>query len=666
MSNPSILNRVWGKQKGVVFISTKDRRRNSWRDHSFHWPEDKDKIADFVDKVGDDRDVYWAPAVFKGKIKKDGYPSRSKKDVKNLRYLYADLDTVHPSKCFIKPSIAWESSPGRYQAVWLLTRPVRPKDHETLNQRMTYAIGADKSGWDLTQVLRVPGTLNHKYVERPMVRVMWSRKIYYDPQELADSLPEIRSSEGIDMDEVDIELEDLRELVWVYKGIIGDKMMRMLFTPDSAIQEGERSDRLWELECRLLEAGVPVADVIRIIKVCPWNKFKGRRDEDKRILIEVLKAERSVKKVPLMITGGKDAGWETYAHFMGRHLSNPGWLIEGMWANASHGMIAGEAKTFKSTISREMAVSVASGLPMWDKFKVRNPGPVLIVQEENPPWVEQDRLIKIAQAKKLLEGRVHKVDDRLYVEFPEPLPIRILNNWGFDLTLEEHRNMLTEAIKEVKPVLLILDPLYLMLGDTDENSAQELRNVLQWLLHLKINHNLSVMVLHHWNKGGTGKSERGGQRMLGSATLHAWVDSAVYTSIRNVEENDVQIEREFRGFPKPENLVIRFSMSEPGKEPVYRVEWRSQREAYNLGGEMMMLEIVAANGSATATEIQKGANQSTSKVRRVMEEFVRMGLVTAQGGGRGRGKQRMFHITKAGKDYLKLEGGGIRDVEEVG
>jgi RepB DNA-primase from phage plasmid len=64
-----------------------------------------------------------------------------------------------------------------------------PQEAELLNQRLAYAMGADASGWDLTQLLRVPGTPNRKYLEAPVVKVVALRKMRYDPEELCAVLP---------------------------------------------------------------------------------------------------------------------------------------------------------------------------------------------------------------------------------------------------------------------------------------------------------------------------------------------------------------------------------------------------------------------------------------------------------------------------------------------
>ena len=78
--------------------------------------------------------------------------------------LWADLDEVDPESIKdYRPSIAWESSPGRYQALWLAAsgdfQGASWPGNE--NQQLTYYVGADRSGWDTTQLLRIPGWINH-------------------------------------------------------------------------------------------------------------------------------------------------------------------------------------------------------------------------------------------------------------------------------------------------------------------------------------------------------------------------------------------------------------------------------------------------------------------------------------------------------------------------
>ena len=114
-----------------------------------------------MELVSKGRDVYFAPVNFRG-------PRRAE-NAKKVSWVWADLDFVHPEKLKLRPTIAWQSSPGRYQALWELSEHVPAEDAAECGKRMAYAEGADKGGWDITQVLRIPGTRNFKYPSAPTV-----------------------------------------------------------------------------------------------------------------------------------------------------------------------------------------------------------------------------------------------------------------------------------------------------------------------------------------------------------------------------------------------------------------------------------------------------------------------------------------------------------------
>src|SRR4029077_17345333 len=123
-------------------------------------------------------DLYYSVAQFSQR-------GRKIEDVLPTRWLWADLDEVHPSSATalgLMPTVAIESSPGRFQALWRLSREVSVATLEKLNRGLTYALDADKGGWDLTQVLRIPGTRNFKYEGAPLVRLLWINEETYEPQ----------------------------------------------------------------------------------------------------------------------------------------------------------------------------------------------------------------------------------------------------------------------------------------------------------------------------------------------------------------------------------------------------------------------------------------------------------------------------------------------------
>jgi hypothetical protein len=118
-------------------------------------------------------------------------PQRTKEQAAPVRALYVDGDGAQVPDSLPPPTAVVRSSPSRDQFWWQLTHSIEPERAEALNKRLAYAMGADRSGWDLTQLLRPPGTPNRKYPDAPPVQLaMIDDALAYDPDELERILPE--------------------------------------------------------------------------------------------------------------------------------------------------------------------------------------------------------------------------------------------------------------------------------------------------------------------------------------------------------------------------------------------------------------------------------------------------------------------------------------------
>jgi hypothetical protein len=160
---------IWRSQPGDYFCISTKGITGAWHDEFFARSELRG-VRDYV-RANGDRNVYWCPHGFHER-------RRKKEHAATPTLLWADIDDGKLNR--IKPTVAIESSPGRYVGIWECDAPVT----EALNKRLTNYIGADKGGWDLTQVLRVPGTKNHKYDPAPRVKLLWDDGPGYRVQEL--------------------------------------------------------------------------------------------------------------------------------------------------------------------------------------------------------------------------------------------------------------------------------------------------------------------------------------------------------------------------------------------------------------------------------------------------------------------------------------------------
>ncbi len=162
---------------GYLKIAGGHRDKNVWHLRLLKYPGQLKEIEAQINAwAKEGLNTYFSPHLFSQAIARKEYALPS-------NVLCADLDTCHPSNLGRYgeplPDIVLETSAGRYQAIWLLDKQLAPDELEALNKRLSFGyadLGCDKSGWDIGQLLRVPGTPNFKHKPPQEVRIV-KRKI---------------------------------------------------------------------------------------------------------------------------------------------------------------------------------------------------------------------------------------------------------------------------------------------------------------------------------------------------------------------------------------------------------------------------------------------------------------------------------------------------------
>ncbi|MGX9924137.1 AAA family ATPase [Streptomyces sp. NPDC002248] len=568
-----VISPAWGKNRGYVFFPYIDRkkqeetglRRSGYNEtKAFRWPRDRDKILEHID-AHRDKDLYWCPVVFE-------YPERKTEYAMEEYALWADLDEVDPRQIDVdyQPTSAWESSPGRYQALWVIKNgnflgaswPGRE------NQRLTYYLGADKSGWDTTQLLRLPGWDNHKTEYKVKGKpapgkLLWANRGVYQTDDFED-LPEVEGAlETAQITEV---LE--REITSLDRSVVIDKIKLKLNQRARDIlyarsATGDLSDSLWYLMRCLADAGCSVAEIVAVVKSTPWNKFDGRADEWKRLITEATKAiaQRSEEVTEaLEEEQAPKAKPQRLAGFLA-DVKKPEWLVRDIAPKGTVGFIAGEPKSFKSWFALDLALSVATGARFLDQFDIVQPGPVLYIQEEDSAITVKDRTRKIWKGKavdkiRMTEGGELEWHPGNEAEFDPDIGIYIQE--GFVLSEGHWQEWLDYTLSEGldgKPyVLVIIDTLMNVAGDVEENKAQQMTTrIYKPLKILARKHEVAVRLVHHMVKGKENDNRRGGQKMLGSVANHAWSEDSLYLSR---SDKGVRMDVESKTVPESTHRII--------------------------------------------------------------------------------------------------------------
>jgi hypothetical protein len=586
----AVLTKIWGgDREGFVFLpwidgkanDKKSRRAGYHEGPAFEWPVDRDKIKAWLTSHPGD-DVYFAPCIFEDKrrIEQAAAPERA---------LWADLDEVNPNEYgvddIMRPTIAWESSPGRFQGIWLVDRPriglSWPGD---INHRLTMALGADQSGWDTTQLLRVPGRLNFKFEYKAanagksvQGELLWDTGRRFTCDEF-DGLPEVGVVDlgGQDVDLMDasvIEQVD-RHAVW---GSVRLKMPKVI-REYMAVRTGRQADDIgkdvaegrsgiqWQIMNELAVAGCNVAEIVAVIRPTVWNTFRERRDELKRLKIGAAKAIAKSKAADA--ADDADTGdaleevgpdkpelmWLATAMAVG--MRRPRWLVHNVWSDGGCGFIAGDPKSYKSWTALDLAVTVATGgnfLNDPGMYALGGARPFLYLQEEDSEIVVRDRLEMIVEGKcpeLHWHGRVSReVDGAVYWSPADGnIPLGFHVRAGFVASDVGWQQWLADMVVEGQFAGVIVDTLGTTAGDVDTDRAQDLMTkILRPMRQISHDTGAAICVVHHNRKGSGTNGERGGSRMLGSVALHAWVDDAMYLHSREVKAGGVthlRVERE--------------------------------------------------------------------------------------------------------------------------
>jgi hypothetical protein len=196
------LRATFGDEQGYLFVCANDLAEpdpdKRWHElGSYVYPLQLPKVLECIrDQDGRGRDVYIAAQLYRE-------PNGRRKDrVKICPSAWSDADAADPRRMRPEASVVLETSPGRYHGFWCAERAMTPTEGEALSRRIAYAYrssGADPGGWDLTQVLRVPGTRNYKHSDRPTVRMLKCDPTPI-PQEAFARLPQAPAAAPADKD----------------------------------------------------------------------------------------------------------------------------------------------------------------------------------------------------------------------------------------------------------------------------------------------------------------------------------------------------------------------------------------------------------------------------------------------------------------------------------
>lgn len=502
----TIMKKVWkhSSQRGLVWLPT--ITNISSKNPRFHEGHSLLSSDEDIPDYDPDVDSYWTPAV----ASKD---SRAASSYKAQRVLWIDCDDSYDDKILtsLKPSFLWETSPGHKQAIWLMKERVSPEEYSRsgLMGMLTMAVGGDKSGVDIGQLLRVPGSVHHKHGAH-QGRILGSSAVVCT------------------------------------RGMLLGRVAKALgFSPALASElgaddpYGDRSKLLWKFSRTAYELGINEELTFRLLRACHWNKWKG---EDQLLREDIHKAYEvggSTKEEDSQ-EENEELFWElSSTDQFGPSARKPiKWLVPKIIPQSGCGLIVSSPKIGKTRVAMEISLGLATGKnPLG--LSIKKGIPVGFFSLEDGEYLFSHRISERLDkdpGRQQYHWDGHITPD-LEWEPPRGMGLKVSFN-PIDLNDPKDKQRLYETILRYGLKFVVIDTLSMAIGKANVNDSSEMYSILKDVKTIAKATECAIMFIHHTRKRMFDKGESIQEMVLGSTALHAWSDFVMTLAV-NGEDSDL-------------------------------------------------------------------------------------------------------------------------------
>lgn len=212
------------------------------------------------------------------------------------------------------------------------------------------------------------------------------------------------------------------------------------------------------------------------------------------------------------------------------------WLIENLLPKNCLALLSAPPKHGKSMIALDLLTSVSSGANALGKFSVKMIGRCLYVAIEDTEKIIKNRVELFANAK-----GVDAKNLELYVYADQSLLI------DTDLGKQKFEAMLTSF----KPTFVVLDNLS-RIHSSNENSAQVMQTIFEYLQGIKRQFGLTLMVICHSGKDS---------KIRGSSQIDSYYEAGIFLRSNG---SGMLMDLTYRGYPSVKDIPYRINDNNNG------------------------------------------------------------------------------------------------------
>jgi hypothetical protein len=230
---------------------------------------------------------------------------------------------------------------------------------------------------------------------------------------------------------------------------------------------------------------------------------------------------------------------EDAADFIDRDIATPPDVIVDLLHQGSKMVLGGSSKSNKTWLQADLAVSVAAGA-MWLGKQTRK-GRVLYINLELGTAFFQKRIQVVSRAK---EVRI------------EPGQLMVWNLRGYAADLSTLLGKILEAAGSDKFDLIVIDPIYKVLGNRDENRAGDIASLLNQIERLAVQSGAAVVFGAHFSKGNQAAKESIDR--IGGSGVFARDPDSILIFTKHEEDDAFTVDATLRNHPPLKPFVVRW------------------------------------------------------------------------------------------------------------
>jgi hypothetical protein len=231
---------------------------------------------------------------------------------------------------------------------------------------------------------------------------------------------------------------------------------------------------------------------------------------------------------------------EDAGELLSKPIDLPPDVIEGVLHRGAKMVLGGGSKTFKTWTLVDLALSVATGTHWLGKFQTAR-GRVLYINLELQGAFFAKRIKDVCDENQLTLEKGW---------------LTVWNLRGRAADLSKLLPLLLRAIGHEKYGLVIIDPIYKLLGLRDENKAGDIASLLNEIEALAVETGAAVAFGAHYSKGNQAGKEVIDR--IGGSGVFARDPDSILNFTRHEEENCFTVDATLRNHPPIEPFVARW------------------------------------------------------------------------------------------------------------